>query len=118
MVVIALWFVFVRGGGPSPPANVEASADWGVVVEMGCEPQDLQRVLRKRSQHPKNLRTVQADSGDGESCFRLVWGSFPSRESAEAAIEDVPSGLLEDGFHPHVVEVNEAAADDRFSAED
>jgi hypothetical protein len=110
VVVAVAAFVFSRGRGVTEPVEA-GSSDWGVVVEMGCEPQDLQRVLRKRSQHPKVLRTVAAEPGVGETCFRLVWGSFPTREAAEVAMDDIPSGLVEAGFQPHVIDVAEPSTD-------
>jgi hypothetical protein len=114
-VVVALvvvgWLVF--GGNDADRAGdpmAIGSGDWGVVVEMGCEPQDLQRMLKKRNVERKALRTIPADPASGENCFRLVWGSFPNRAAAEEAIVDVPAGLVEDGFQAHVIEVTEAEA--------
>jgi len=104
IVIVIIAFVVMRGGGEDESV-VAGSGDWGVVVEMGCEPQDLQRMLRKRNTERKALRTVKADPTNGDTCFRLVWGSFPTREVAEEAVGDIPSALVEDGFQPHVIEV-------------
>ena len=111
LVVALIAFVLLRGGDAADQATV-GSGDWGVVVEMGCEPPDLQRMLRKRNAERKALRTVKADPANGDTCFRLIWGSFATREAAEAAIGEIPSGLVEEGFEPHVVEVPGDAADD------
>ena len=116
IVAMIIAFVVMRGGGEDEPAAV-GSGDWGVVVEMGCEPQDLQRMLRKRSLERKALRTVKAEPANGDSCFRLVWGSFPTRETAEEAVGDVPSTLVEDGFQPHVIEVTNTDADGELGIE-
>jgi len=112
LVLVIIVFMLLRGG-PGPEASGTTIGDWGIVVEMGCEPQDLQRLLRKRNTERKALRTVKADPATGDTCFRLVWGSFATREDAEAAIGEVPPGLVEDGFEPHVVEIpSEAESDD------
>jgi hypothetical protein len=106
-VVIAL---LVLRDGPASGAGADGTGDWGVVVEMGCEPDDLQRMLHKRNLERKALRTIKADPANGDVCFRLIWGSFPSREAAEAAMADVPSNLVEEGFEPHVIEVDDEQA--------
>jgi hypothetical protein len=68
-------------------------------------------MLRKRNLERKALRTVKADPANGDTCFRLIWGSFPSREAAETAIDGVPPNLVEDGFEMHVIEVSGDEAD-------
>jgi hypothetical protein len=110
VVLIALSlmvFIMTRGGDSEPvqggPSGGELS--WALVIDMGCEPQDLQRVLKKAQENPKVLRPVAADSGDGETCWRLVWGRFSSRESAEAATDGIPDDLLRQGFEPHAIEL-------------
>jgi hypothetical protein len=105
IVIAAVAWMMSRAGTNEPRETV--GGDWGVVVEMGCEPEDLQRMLRKRNIERSALRTVKADPGTGDTCFRLVWGSFASRQAAEAAIADVPSSLVEAGFRPHVIEVTD-----------
>jgi hypothetical protein len=118
-LVIAAWLVFGGNGADrSGDPMVVGSGDWGVVVEMGCEPQDLQRMLKKRNAERKALRTIPADPASGENCFRLVWGSFPNRAAAEEAIVDVPAGLVEDGFQAHVIEVTEPEAGAEPGVED
>lgn len=114
VVVIAL--AVMRSGGEEGPVAM-GSGDWGVVVEMGCEPKDLQRMLRKRNLERKALRTVKADPTNGDSCFRLVWGSFPNREEAEKAVGEIPSNLVEDGFQPHVIEVTTTDGDGEIGIE-
>jgi hypothetical protein len=72
---------------------------------MGCEPEELQRVLKKARQHPKQLRPVQADTGEGDPCWRLVWGSFASRDAAESEVPNIPTTLVLEGFAPHAIEL-------------
>jgi len=111
VIILVGWTVF-RGGDDGEEPAVEGSGDWGIVVEMGCEPPDLQRMMRKRNIERKSLRTVPIDSDAGEACFRLVWGSFVNRSAAEAAMGEVPADLVEEGFEPHVIEVTEPETDD------
>jgi len=80
-------------------------AEWALVVDMGCEPQELQRVLKKARQHPRDLKPVAAEAGEDSPCWRLVWGRFPNREAANQAIAGIPSDLLMDGFTPHAIEL-------------
>lgn len=107
LIVIIIIAVVFMGGDEAPETTAVGSGDWGVVVEMGCEPQDLQRMLRKRNLERKALRTVKADPTNGDTCFRLVWGRFGTREAAEGAMVDIPSNLVEEGFDPHVIEITE-----------
>ncbi len=92
---------------PGDAAGIPSSgaSQWAIVIDMGCEPQDFQRVLKKANDHPKTLKAVAADAGDGGPCWRLVWGDFASGEAANRALPDVPDGLLADGFAPHAIEL-------------
>jgi len=110
VVIIAAAVIAFMGGDDAVEEAAVDSGDWGIVVEMGCEPQDLQRMLRKRSLRRDTLRTIKADPTNGDTCFRLVWGSYPTKEDAESAIADVPGDLIEDGFQPHAVEITDAEA--------
>lgn len=116
LIVVSVAAFFLLRGDDSKEAVV-GSGDWGIVVEMGCEPQDLQRMLRKRNLERKALRTVKADPNNDDTCFRLVWGNFGFREAAEEALDDIPSGLVEEGFQPHVIEVAEIDANGEIGAE-
>ena len=108
-LIIALAVIVYVMTGPADTAPVELVAapnvEWGLVIDMGCEPQDLQRVLRKAQENPKILRPVAADSGDGEPCWRLVWGRFANQGAAEAAVQDIPAELRRRGFDPHPIEL-------------
>lgn len=116
IIIAIVFFVFLRGDEGDGSAAV-GSGDWGVVVEMGCEPQDLQRMLRKRNVERKALRTIKADPTNGDSCFRLVWGSFSTRVAAEESLGKIPSNLVEEGFQPHVIEVSETEAGGELEVE-
>lgn len=105
LAVIA-WLVG-RGGSDAPAETVGSGPGvrWGLVLDMGCEPQDLQRVLKKAQQNPEVLTPVSVDNGGGQPCWQLVWGRFSSRQAAEQAIRDIPTPLREAGFEPHAVEL-------------
>lgn len=106
-VLAVIAFITTRSGNSEPVQGVASAKDlsWALVIDMGCEPQDLQRVLKKAQEHPKVLRPVAADAGGGQPCWRLVWGRFSTRESAEAAIGGIPDDLLQQGFDPHPIEL-------------
>lgn len=116
IIIAIVFFVFLRGDEGDDSVAV-GSGDWGVVVEMGCEPQDLQRMLRKRNLERKALRTIKADPTNGDTCFRLVWGSYGTQVAAEEALGEVPSNLIEEGFQPHVIEVSETETGSEFEVE-
>jgi hypothetical protein len=86
----------VGGGGP-----------WAIAVDGGCQPAELERLYRRQEQDRGNLRVVPFGRGD-EQCYRLVWGHFPSKESAEDMVTRLPSGTIARGFPPHVVRVESA----------
>ena len=88
------------------------TATWGMVVDMGCEPEDLQRILRKASSSPGELQAARADAGEGEPCWRLIWGGFATRELAEESVGDIPSAFLHEGFEPHPVELPDQESQD------
>jgi hypothetical protein len=90
---------------PEPAPDPGPDSQWTLVVDMGCEPEELQRVLKKARQYPEVLRPVQANAEGGNPCWRLVWGRFPSREAAVAEAANVPQGLMIEGFQPHPIEL-------------
>ena len=90
---------------PEPASEPADDSQWALVVDMGCEPEELQRVLKKARQYPEVLRPVQANTEDDNPCWRLVWGRFPSREAALHAVTNIPENLTMDGFQPHPVEL-------------
>jgi hypothetical protein len=90
---------------PDTDLGVESQSQWTLVVDMGCEPEELQRVLKKARQYPKVLKPVQANAEDGNPCWRLVWGRFPSQEAAAEEVPNVPEGLVMGGFQPHPIEL-------------
>jgi len=107
VVLAVILFIMTRSSDSEPVQGMMDASDlaWSLVIDMGCEPQDLQRVLKKAQENPKIVRPVAADAGDGEPCWRLVWGRFSTREAAEAATDGIPDELLQQGFDPHPIEL-------------
>jgi hypothetical protein len=108
LVIALVVLIWMMSGSKTTAADEAVAASdikWGLVIDMGCEPQDLQRVLKKAQNNPKTVRPVAIDSGEGEPCWQLVWGRFPSREAAEEAIGEIPGGLSQQGFEPHSIEL-------------
>ncbi len=117
IVLGGLAYMVSRYGGGTE--QVGRAGAWGLVIDMGCEPQDLQRVLKKARENPKTLRPVAADlGGGGDPCWRLVWGSFESREEAEEAVPRIPPGLRGQGFEPHAIELPAEEAEQPTPSED
>jgi hypothetical protein len=104
-LIVLIWMM--TGSEPTVTDETVAASDigWGLVIDMGCEPQDLQRVLKKAQDNPKVVRPVAIDSGEGEPCWQLVWGRFPNRAAAEGAAGAIPDGLSQQGFEPHPIEL-------------
>lgn len=107
IILLVIVFAMARSGNSAPIEDAAGGGGlpWTLVIDMGCEPQDLQRVLKKAQENPKVLRPVAADAGNGEPCWRLVWGRFSSRELAEAATDGLPKHFLRQGFDPHPIEL-------------
>jgi len=109
VLAIALLVLISMMAGSEPTTVDEAVAssdvEWGLVIDMGCEPQDLQRVLKKAQDNPKVVRPVAIDSGQGEPCWQLVWGRFPDRQTAEESTGKIPGGLSQQGFEAHPIEL-------------
>ena len=97
-VVIALgrpWERHDRAGSGGP---------WGIAVDMGCQPTEVERLYRRQGQDRDNLRLSKFASGR-ETCFRLVWGHYRDRQAAEQAMKTLPASVIGRGFAPHVVMV-------------
>jgi len=75
---------------------------WGIAVDMGCQPTEVERLYRRQGQDRDNLRLAKFANGR-ETCFRLVWGHFRDRQSAEQAMSTLPASVIGRGFAPHVV---------------
>ncbi len=101
-VALALFFArFLVRSGPNP-----SPGPWSIAVGGACQPAELEQLYRLQAKDKEKLRVVPF--GDGaQPCYRLVWGSFASREQAEAASASVPEGFLQRGFQPHAVLVDD-----------
>ena len=108
IILLAIaWFVTRSDGDDASEAGQAATGlHWALVIDMGCEPQDLQRVLKKADQNPETVRPVSADSSGGDPCWQLVWGNFSSRDAAQAAVAEIPSSVRREGFDPHPIELS------------
>lgn len=113
LVLIAALWQRPNGTAAAPTAS---GPEWGLVVDMGCEPQELQRVLKKSHQYSKELLPLAAEAAEGSPCWRLVWGRFPDRESASRAVPDIPAKLRLEGFSPHPIELPPDVQNDRGAA--
>lgn len=105
VVVLVLIATQWQRSGNTAEAPVASGPQWGLVVDMGCEPQELQRVLKKARQYSEELVPVAAEAAEGSPCWRLVWGRFPDRATASSAVGDIPAHLRLEGFAPHPIEL-------------
>lgn len=87
--------------GPSP-----GQGPWSIAVGGACQPAELEQLYRLQARDKEKLRVVPFGDAS-QPCYRLVWGSFGSREQAEAALSSVPESLLQRGFQPHAVLVSD-----------
>jgi hypothetical protein len=102
VAVLAVLALMLRPWQGSAPRV--APGPWSIAVDGGCQPAEVERLYRRKEQDSTNLRVVPFGRGD-DQCYRLVWGSFASRELAERSMTTLPSGVLARGFAPHVVKV-------------
>jgi hypothetical protein len=70
------------------------SAPWSLQVLMACEPGNVQRAFQNVPSGP--LTVIPAES-NGRSCWRLLYGAYPDRESAVAGIGSVPDYFRQSG---------------------
>lgn len=87
--------------GPNP-----SQGPWSIAVGGACQPAELEQLYRLQARDKEKLRVVPFGDAS-QPCYRLVWGSFASREQAEGALSAVPEGLLQRGFQPHAVLVSD-----------
>jgi hypothetical protein len=119
ILLAVILFIMTRSKDSEPVQGMTGGNDltWSLVIDLGCEPQDLQRVLKKAQENPKVVRPVATDVGDAEPCWRLVWGRFSTREAAEAATDGIPDELLQQGFDPHPIELTDEELEPPSSAD-
>ncbi len=100
------WFGFRESKAPIQP---EITGHWAVAVDLGCEPHEYRRLLQVARRHDDVRPIALAGGGEAgdETCWRLVWGDFPSQTEALAAVDKVPDAILREGFDPHVVEIDQ-----------
>ena len=110
VLCIGAW-AFFRPGDPSAEVSEDSQNHWAIAVDLGCEPHEYRRLLQVARRHD-SVRpiAVTADQAGGEdTCWRLVWGDFPTQSAALDAMDSIPSDVLREGFEPHVVEVDDTA---------
>lgn len=110
ILIVAIGVVIVRSSASDGEA-AESGGSWGLVVDMGCEPEDLQRILKLANANSQDVRAVRVATEDGAPCWRLVWGNFQTKEAAEEAIDEIPDTIRRTSFPPHSVELDESATE-------
>lgn len=98
---------------PEPnTAIAEIPGSWTIAVDLGCEPHEYRRMLQiaRNYDDVRPVALTGENQSSEESCWRLVWGTYPTAEEAEGAIESIPEDVLRDGFEPHIIQTDESEA--------
>lgn len=101
VVIVAVAALLLAVPGREAAVAVQGGP-WGLAIDGGCQPAELERLYRKQEQDKASLRVVPYGQGS-EQCFNLVWGGFATRETAQAAQAQVPSTLVARAFVVHAV---------------
>ncbi|MGC8723316.1 MAG: DUF4388 domain-containing protein [Acidobacteriota bacterium] len=64
-----------------------------IQVEVACQPETIQKGLAAAGSSD-DYRILPYDL-HGRSCFEVIWGHYPDRESADAALKAMPSFFLQ-----------------------
>lgn len=70
------------------------AAPWSLQVLLACDPANVRRAFQSVPSGP--LAVVPAEAS-GRSCWRLLYGSYPDRDSAVAGIDSVPDYFRQSG---------------------
>ncbi len=70
------------------------AAPWSLQVLLACDPANVRRAFQSVPSGP--LTVVPAES-NGRTCWRLLYGSYPDRDSAVAGIGSVPDYFRQSG---------------------
>lgn len=74
--------------------EARAAGPWSLQVLYACQPETVQRAFRAV---PSRTLSLTSARGEGRACWRLLYGSYPDRESAVAAIGRVPEYFRQSG---------------------
>lgn len=102
LLVVAVIAAILMALPTQQAAPATVGGPWGIAIDGGCQPAELERLYRKQEQDKARLRVVPYGQGS-EQCSNLVWGGFATREAAQAAQGQVPSSLVARAFVVHVV---------------
>jgi hypothetical protein len=70
------------------------AAPWSLQVLLACDPANVRRAFQSV---PSGPLTVVPAEANGRTCWRLLYGSYPDRESAVAGIGSVPDYFRQSG---------------------
>lgn len=101
ILILLAVVAFLLSGARKTPKT--APGAWGIVVDRGCEPQDLQRILNKAGRFPDTVRAERTDAGHNGPCWQLIWGRYDTKEAARQALPTLPRGIRHEGIDLEVV---------------
>ena len=78
---------------PTPPVQTDETAPDGYTLQLLASDarENVERMLR---QYPELALRIHADTNN-TSTFRVLYGDFPSADQAKAAIDELPSSLVD-----------------------
>jgi len=71
---------------------------------VACAPETVQKAVANVTGEELFILPVNLD---GRSCYRVCWGVYDSKESAEAATRGLPEYFLQSGVRPRVTPLDE-----------
>jgi hypothetical protein len=84
-------------------ADSDREARFSVQLELACEVPSLTEAFAH--DRPAGTMWVVKTSFRGRTCFRVLWGRYPSREAAETGLSGAPAFFSTPRNHPMVVAI-------------
>ena len=86
-------------------AEADRQAQFAVQLELVCEIPSLTEAFSH--DRPAGTMWVVTTSYRGKTCFRVLWGRYPSRDAAESGKAQAPSFFATSRNHPMVVPLSD-----------
>jgi hypothetical protein len=92
-----------RSARDQKSAASDRNARFAVQLELACEVPSLTEAWAH--DRPAGSMWVVTTSFQGRTCFKVLWGRYPTREDASAALASVPAFFSTSHNHPMVVAI-------------
>ncbi len=84
-------------------ANADRRNHFTIQLELACETQTL--VDAWKHDRPAGTMWVLSSPYEGKTCFRVLWGRYPSKDAARRALAGVPAFFSADRNRPVVTAI-------------